>query len=152
MKYIITILLIFFCNTAEAADKNDWPDTSAMYAGLSQKEVLDKKSRKIKTLALKISDELKKNMPYNGEFLANLFKDHQAKWHDYVDSTCMVIGQATGAGGSWPSSYALKCATNMADQRLFNLINSLQCIKRHTRNKNNYDIPLCLYQSYSIEY
>lgn len=152
MKYIIVILLIFVFDIAEAADKDDWPDTSAMYAGLKQKEILDKKSSKIETLALKISDNLEKNVPYNGKFLADLFKDHQTKWHDYVDSTCMITGQATGAGGSWPSYYALKCATNMADQRLFNLTNSLQCIKRHTRNKNNSDIPLCLYQSYSIEY
>ncbi|MBM9518469.1 DUF1311 domain-containing protein [Desulforhopalus vacuolatus] len=152
MKYIITLLLIFFCNIAEATDKNAWPDTSAMYAGLSQKEILDKKNSKIEALTLKISEELEKNMPDNGRVLADLFTDNQTKWHDYVDSTCMLIGQATGAGGSWPSYYALKCTTNMADQRIFNLVNSLQCIKRHTRNKNYYDIPLCLYQSYSIEY
>ncbi len=149
---ILFLLLISFLSTAFAGDKSDWPSGSAMYEGFSQKEILEKKQSKANELILKIQSNLEDYSAYKGEYLARVFKDHHDSWEKYVDSTCMAVGVMTGSGGSWPSYYALRCENNMTDQRLFNLTNTLQCIKRHTKNKRNYEIPACLYQSYTVKY
>ncbi len=123
-----------------------------MYLGLTQKEILEKKQKTVSSLVEQIQSNLEQHKPYYGQQLLSLFKNHNESWINYVDSTCRVVGAMTGAGGSWPSFYSLECETNMNDQRLFTLTNTLQCIKRNTKNNRNYEIPACLYQSYTVAY
>ncbi|MFQ6371755.1 lysozyme inhibitor LprI family protein [Shewanella sp. YIC-542] len=138
--------------TVQAQDKSQWPEGSAMHTGLTQKELLENKQAKASELVGKIRTTLQQQLPRNGQYLADLLQEQQGKWLSYVDATCMLVGQMTGAGGSWPSVYALNCASNMADQRLFKLTNTLQCMKRHAKHQRRYEIPDCLYQSYSVTY
>lgn len=128
-----------------------------MYEGAQQRIIHYGKLKKIKKLSEQISKNLiegsQSSFPYyGGEYLAKLFNDHQNNWKSYVGSTCNLVGQSTGSGGSWPTYYAIKCENNMADARILQLTNSLNCIKKHIKNKENFDIPNCLYQGYSIHF
>lgn len=152
MKILTVFLLTTLVSFAHASEKSDWPEGSAMHAGLSQKEILEKKQSKASEIVSKIRRNLEEHRPYQGEHLSNVFGRHNENWGSYVASTCMTVGVMTGAGGSWPSYYALKCETNMIDRRLFNLTNTLQCIKRHIKNKQTYELSDCLYQSFTVEY
>ncbi len=150
---VLQFLIFLTCAlTAHSSEKTDWPQGSAMYAGLSQKEILVKKQETAANLAATIQANLEEHSPYKGKYLSDLLAKSHHNWKGYIDSTCMVVGAMTGSGGSWPTYYALKCEANMTDQRLFKLTNTLRCIKKHARNKRKYDIPACLYQSFSIEY
>ncbi|MEH6358593.1 MAG: hypothetical protein V7745_06360 [Pseudomonadales bacterium] len=152
MKVLQVFLLTVFVSFATASEKSNWPEGSAMHAGLSQKEILEKKQSKASEIVLKIRSNLEEHSPYKGEHLSSVFGRHNESWGDYVASTCMTVGVMTGSGGSWPSYYALTCERNMIDRRLFNLTNTLQCIKRHVKNEQPYELPNCLYQSFTVEY
>ena len=128
----------------------DWPSGGAMHEGMSQNEKRSAKAKTAEMLVNKIDEKLK-DIKYVAYREGSLQKQHKA-WLDYVDETCMMTGIMTGAGGSWPSTYALKCENNMLDQRLFKLSNSLQCVKRHIKNKQEMYIANCLYQGFSINY
>ncbi len=152
MRKIFIVTFLFFVAIANGAEKPHWPEGSAMHTGLNQKLTFDKKQEKMIEVSKKIQSKLKRHKSHNGEYLSELFQQHHDNWISYVDSTCMIVGVSTGSGGSWPSYYALVCKTNMTDQRLFKLTNTLKCINRHVKNKQNYEIPACLYQGYTVEY
>ncbi|WP_024953805.1 lysozyme inhibitor LprI family protein [Sulfurospirillum arcachonense] len=150
MKKIIALGLIVFPLYTLSAD--DWPEGSAMHAGNLEAKKRDIKIKRVNKLVNKIDAKLQ-TIQYATVTYWNgsLEKQHKA-WLDYVDKTCMMSGVMTGSGGSWPSYYALKCENNMLDQRLFTLTNTFQCIKRHVKNKEEFDVANCLYQSFSITY
>ena len=141
----------------EIIQSGKWPKGSAMHEGAKKRIIHDNKFKKIDDLSEQISKNLIKGSQsrshyYSGEYLAKLFNDHQKNWKSYVNSTCNLVGQSTGSGGAWPTYYAIKCKNNIADARIFQLTNSLNCIKKHIKNKVNQDIPNCLYQGYSIRF
>lgn len=145
-------ILCSFVSCAATADPSGWPEGSAMHSGLAQKKILEKKAEKATDIINNIRAWLTQHQPYNGKQLSELFQQHHDDWLSYIDATCRLVGESTGAGGSWPSYYALACKTNMVDQRLFKLTNTLQCIKRHVKNQTPDTLSSCLYQSYSVEY
>ena len=62
--------------------------------------------------------------------LLDALKTQQAAWLKYRKEECELVGSLTGAGGTWPSTYAAKCEVNQTDQRLRRVRSAIRCIEK----------------------
>lgn len=92
-----------------------------MHAGL----LLTQQQQQIEKLLAGKYDELIKLVATSGsgeshvdERLMAALKNQQVAWLKYRSEECALIGALTGAGGTWPSTYAIECEVNHTDQRL----------------------------------
>jgi hypothetical protein len=70
----------------------------------------------------------------------------QFAWLKYRDDECELIGSLTGAGGTWPSTYANKCQVNLTEQRLRRVRSAIRCIKKIPNEERLYGQNTCLQQ------
>ena len=81
----------------------------------------------------------------DGRLLAAL-KTQQAAWLKYRAEECELIGSLTGAGGTWPSTYANKCEVNHTEQRLRRVRSAIRCIEKFPSEKRLFEQNNCLQQ------
>jgi hypothetical protein len=84
---------------------------------------------------------------------AQAIKEQITAWNTYKSTTCHVIGMATGAGGSWPSTYAARCEKGLNYDRYIATKNALRCMKRAQIDKYQLrtDKINCLIQTLNIK-
>lgn len=112
-----------------------WPEGSAMHTGLTYVIYLKKTSIQIKIKFEELIAILSDSPNYNGEKnqdyrIISALTAQQKSWEKYRSDECELIGSITGAGGSWPSTYATICELNLAEARLQNLNIAIQCIQQ----------------------
>ncbi len=73
-------------------------------------------------------------------------KSQQTAWTQYRTEECGLIGALTGAGGSWPSTYAVQCETRLAEERARRLLTARRCVEKKVAEKQAFDLNTCLYQ------
>ena len=78
--------------------------------------------------------------------LLSALRTQQAAWLKYRTEECELIGSLTGAGGTWPSTYANRCEVNHTDQRLRRVRAAIRCIERIPGEKRVFDQNACLQQ------
>jgi uncharacterized protein YecT (DUF1311 family) len=122
-----------------------WPEGSAMHTGLT----LAAERRKLEAAMGKRHDELlqmvRTAIPWSDRLAMALERQQQA-WLKYRDDECELIGALTGAGGSWPSTYASRCSLNLTDQRLRRIRSAYRCVDRVRKQGQEYDASRCLQQ------
>ena len=113
-----------------------WPEGSAMHTGLSLLSDLKKGSAQLKTKHEELIALLSESPNYAGEkypdsrtidALTNL----HISWVKYSSDECELIGSLTGAGGSWPSTYAKRCEVNLTEARLRRVTSAIKCVKKY---------------------
>lgn len=95
--------------------------------------------RKLKVLVDLVS-------PDAGERLEKALVSQEAAWLKYRDEECELVGSLTGAGGSWPSTYAVQCESNLTDQRLRRVISATRCVARVPKDDRFNGMSNCLQQ------
>ena len=128
-----------------------WPEGSSMHTGL----LLVERQRVVeKTLAQKHEELIKivssatgpSEDVRGGERLLTALKTQQEAWLKYRADECELIGSLTGAGGTWPSTYANKCEANHTEQRLRRVRSAIRCIEKLPSEKRRYEQNNCLQQ------
>lgn len=111
-----------------------WPEGSAMHTGLKfilhLKEASTQLEKKYDTLITILSS----SPDYKGEIIPDdrvisALKAQEITWVKYRVDECELIGSLTGAGGTWPSTYANECEVNLTEERLRRVSSAIQCIQ-----------------------
>jgi len=126
-----------------------WPEGSSMHTGLL---LVQKQNAAEKLLASKheelielVSSSSTEEIEVDVGLLAAL-KTQQAAWLKYRTEECELVGSLTGAGGTWPSTYANKCEVNHTDQRLRRVRSAIRCIEKIPKEKRFFEQNNCLQQ------
>lgn len=64
----------------------------------------------------------------------------------YVVQECELVGALSGAGGVWPSTYAVKCEASLIERRYRRVSDAIACIDRLPADKQEFGQENCLYQ------
>lgn len=134
----------------ECTDRPEcWPEGSSMHTGLllvQQQQAVEKiLASKHDELIKLVSSSSTNGITVDGRLLAAL-KTQQAAWLKYRDEECELIGSLTGAGGTWPSTYANKCDLNHSEQRLHRVRSAIRCIEKIPLEKRVFEQNSCLQQ------
>ena len=123
-KRIAMTLLSVLVGYSTIANCEEWPSGSAMYSGslaVHEKVYFQEKSDNIlEKIYTKIPEE----------YQEDVIKKQVQALRNYADSACLIVGMSSGAGGSWPSTYSVRCEAGIAFQHYKSLKNSLKCIER----------------------
>jgi uncharacterized protein YecT (DUF1311 family) len=156
---IITLLLLALASVpvislaeTECSDRPEcWPEGSSMHTGL----LLLEKQKSIEKLLVSKHEELVKlvsattssdGKSHADERLVMALKTQQSAWLKYRSDECELIGSLTGAGGTWPSTYANRCDVNLNEQRLRQVQSAIRCIEKIPNEKRLYEQNTCLQQ------
>ena len=128
-----------------------WPEGSSMHTGLmlvqKQKAVEKTLERShAELLQLVSSTRSSDGSLSTDERLLKALKTQQVAWLKYRDEECELIGSLTGAGGTWPSTYANQCAVNHGEQRVRRVRSATRCIERLPSEKRIFEQNNCLQQ------
>jgi uncharacterized protein YecT (DUF1311 family) len=147
---VLVLIPTFVFADVECTDRPEcWPEGSSMRTGLllvqqqQQVEILlaSKHDELVKLVSSSSTDEI----PVDGRLLAAL-KTQQVAWLKYRAEECELIGSLTGAGGTWPSTYANKCEANHTDQRLRRVRSAIRCIQKIPMENRRFEQNNCLQQ------
>jgi uncharacterized protein YecT (DUF1311 family) len=125
-----------------------WPEGSAMRTAFELKDHLD---RTEKTLTQKHQELLLLLSNASGAAkvdgrVITALKAQQDGWLKYRTEECELIGALSGAGGSWPTTHALRCEANHTDRRLRSVQSALACVAKVPKNSSGFDQHACLQQ------
>lgn len=128
-----------------------WPEGSAMHTGLTLLARLQKASAQLESKHAELIALLSSSPNHNGESIPDsrvisALKAQQDTWMKYRADECELIGSLTGAGGSWPSTYANECEVNLTDERLRRVKSAIKCIQKIPLEKRWMEQANCLQQ------
>ena len=128
-----------------------WPEGSAMHTGLTLVAGLQKTSAQLKTKHDELIALLSESPNYNGEKypdsrVISALAAQQISWEKYRSDECELIGSLTGAGGSWPSTYANRCEVNLTEARLRRVTSAIKCIQKIPLENRWMEQATCLQQ------
>jgi uncharacterized protein YecT (DUF1311 family) len=95
----------------------------------------------VKLVASSASGEI-----HTDERLLAALKTQQTAWLRYRAAECELVGSLTGAGGTWPSTYANQCEVNHTEQRLRRVRSAIRCIRKIPSEKRLFEQNTCLQQ------
>jgi uncharacterized protein YecT (DUF1311 family) len=154
-KFIFPVLLatsihLLAFAEVECTDRPEcWPEGSSMHTGLllvqkqqqTEKRLASKHDELIKLVASSVSGEV-----HADERLLAALKTQQVAWLKYRTEECELVGSLTGAGGTWPSTYANKCEVNHTEQRLRRIRSAIRCVQNIPSEKRLFEQNACLQQ------
>ena len=80
------------------------------------------------------------------ERLVSALETQQVAWLKYRAEECELVGALTGAGGSWPSTYANQCEVNHTEKRFRRVESAIRCIRKIPAPDRLYSQNDCLQQ------
>lgn len=134
----------------QCTDKAEcWPKDSAMHTML----VLGEEGESLERALAAKHDELVRvvatsstdGLAVDSRLLAAL-KAQQDAWLRYRTDECELIGSLTGAGGTWPSTWALDCEVKHTRSRLLQVRSAISCIENIPALKRIFEQNECLQQ------
>jgi uncharacterized protein YecT (DUF1311 family) len=125
------------------SDGNCWPAGSAMATGI---DAVNHRIQTEKALQRLHAELVQLMSPYSDERLLQALKTQESAWLTYRREECELIGSLTGAGGSWPSTYAVRCESNFTDDRLRRVKSATRCVKRIPEDQRSIESSTCLQQ------
>ena len=128
-KIIIGFAFAISSFGAFAQSTDDWPEGGAMHTG----NIYNLEGNRYKTKISKMMDEIYPQL--TDDYQVDAVKAQIKAWEQYIDATCNVVGIATGAGGSWPSTYSVKCERSLSYDRYFATKNALKCVNRLSKEE-----------------
>jgi uncharacterized protein YecT (DUF1311 family) len=129
---------------------DDWPEGSAMQVGGLELHRRDQAERTLGKLEGRLMRIV--STPANASSvsldpeLAAALKAQQQAWRRYVPAECGVTGALTGALGSWPSTYAVRCEANLMESRIRRTRAAIHCIEAIAPEDRWPEQYRCLYQ------
>lgn len=152
MRHQLLALCLSVLPIASAAMADDqWPEGSAMNVGgkeAARRDAAEAMLSKLEERLLEIlstPDASSPPLPPDTALVASL-RNQQAAWRQYVPKECRVVGDLTGAGGSWPSTYAVRCEANLMELRVRRTRAALRCIGAIPEASRRLNQSRCLYQ------
>jgi len=140
----------FARSQASCTDKPEcWPEGSAMRTGIvlankqegTERLLAQEHERLVKLVSSSVAEGIGQD-----ERLLSALKTQEEAWLKYRNEECELIGALTGAGGSWPSTYAVQCESNHTDQRLRRVRSAIACIEKIPAESRSFDQNRCLQQ------
>ena len=152
-------LFIALAIPAQAFSERVWPDTGAMGQG----QIYENDKKYFERLVFKKQTELVEKITtdsireingskYPDQRLVDAVADLHTSWLAYYPKECELIGALSGAGGSWPSTYATRCEANLVYRRFNRLKAAMNCIDRIPERQRPYSLSQCLYQLSPLTY
>ena len=147
---LVALPLLALANPVDCPDKPEcWPEGSAMQMGLllnqkqekAEKQMAAKHAELVGLVVASSSD----STPVD-ERLIKALKSQQVAWALYRNEECELIGSLTGAGGSWPSTWAAQCVANHTELRLRRIRSAIACIQKIPDDRRFFDLNRCLQQ------
>lgn len=135
-----TLALAFPANA-----QNDWPEGSAMHTGGLYVEKRDYFMGFLKKDQAKLEELIRTTDPHDTRLHSAVKAQHEA-WLEYHPHECEMVGALSGAGGTWPSTYAVRCEANLVNNRMNAVRNAMRCINRAPEKTRRYAVADCLYQ------
>jgi uncharacterized protein YecT (DUF1311 family) len=128
-----------------------WPEGSAMRTGLLLVEQLKKLDKALDREHGELVKLVSSATSPDGESHADsrpvaALTAQQVAWLKYRVDECELIGSLTGAGGTWPSTYANRCEVNLTQLRLQRVRSAMGCIHKIPTKNQLYDQNDCLQQ------
>jgi len=128
-----------------------WPEGSSMHTGLL---LVQRQKSAEKTLELSHNELLKlvsssrsTDGTYGTEMrLLQALKSQHTAWLKYRSEECELVGSLTGAGGTWPSTYANQCEVNHTEQRIRRVRSAMRCIEKLPGSQRLFEQNTCLQQ------
>jgi uncharacterized protein YecT (DUF1311 family) len=156
MREILLCLIAFasmaVCSATqmECTDRPEcWPEGSAMHTGLllvQERNSLDRNlAHKHEELVTLVSSSAIGETQIDGRLLAAL-RTQQAAWLKYRREECELVGSLTGAGGTWPSTYANRCEVGHTEQRLRRVRSAIRCVEKIPPGNRLFEQNNCLQQ------
>jgi uncharacterized protein YecT (DUF1311 family) len=149
---LFAICALSTAHVAPAIAQDDgWPEGSAMHTGGLEVKRRDAATAVLARLEKRLlaliseQDPSSNSIPRNERLIAAL-KAQQAAWARYRVDECELAGALTGSGGSWPSTYAVRCEANLTELRVRRTRSAIRCVERITPSKRRPDESQCLYQ------
>lgn len=139
------VMILSLALAFPAGAENEWPEGSAMHVGGIHREKHDYFMGFLKKDQAKLEELVRAGDPDN-ERLLRAVQDQHAAWLEYYPHECELVGALSGAGGSWPSTYAMQCMANLVNNRMNTVRNATRCIKREPEKSRLYSMSACLYQ------
>jgi uncharacterized protein YecT (DUF1311 family) len=147
----LTVIPLSTFAEVECSDRPEcWPEGSAMHRGLllveKQKTLETQLVNKHEELVNLVSSAATPERVWINERLLKALKTQQAAWVKYRSEECELIGSLTGAGGTWPSTYANQCEVNHTELRLRRVRSAIKCIGKISEEKRWFEQNNCLQQ------
>jgi uncharacterized protein YecT (DUF1311 family) len=145
---VLSLLPQFAGAAEECSDRPEcWPVGSSMHEGLvlvqrlnaTDKILMAKHDELVNLVSASSTQDIKVD-----ERLLVALKRQQSAWLKYRSDECELTGSLTGAGGTWPSTYANKCEVNLADQRLRRVRSAIRCVEKIPRTDRLFKQGECL--------
>lgn len=130
-KIVFTLVFLLGHGISFADESKEWPGGSAMHESslaVTEKERYEERSNEI----------LKKIYSKVNGFDKNAIKAQVKALREYAESACMIVGASSGSGGSWPTTYAVRCESGIAYHHYMSLRRALSCIEREEEKEFMY--------------
>lgn len=102
---------------ATVQDQEAWPAGSAMAVGRQHVSNRDRFAALLETRQAALLASLAEGNVAGGTRLIEALRAQHGAWLQYRVAECEVAGALTGAGGSWPSTYAVACEARLTESR-----------------------------------
>lgn len=148
MRNLLAIVqLCFLPSVAMSQDaKTDWPPGSAMHTGLGLVEKRDYFAGLLEKKNAELVELVVRDRKFPDDRLAKALQAQHASWLLHRVAECELVGSLSGAGGSWPSTYAVQCEANLTDLRFRTVSSAIRCIQRIPVAQREFEQNRCLYQ------
>jgi uncharacterized protein YecT (DUF1311 family) len=133
--YLVLAFTPFGASSAvECTDRPEcWPEGSSMRTGLllvQQQKAAEKRLASEHEGLIRLVSSSRNGETKADERLMAALRTQQAAWLKYRTEECELVGSLTGAGGTWPSTYANRCEVNHTEQRLRRVRSAIHCIEK----------------------
>ncbi|MGQ0751419.1 MAG: hypothetical protein ACT4PS_12855 [Betaproteobacteria bacterium] len=154
---LVTLLVCMSCGALGA--ESGWPPGSAMAVGAEYVKERDRYARLVERKQAELTDVVSKaasfesgGKQYTDRRLVNAIESLHKAWRSYFVHECELIGALSGAGGTWPSTYAVRCEANLMYRRYRRLNHAIRCIDRIAPEERRFEAAGCLYQLSPLTY
>lgn len=144
---LITLGLVLTPMASAQQAEQEWPSGSSMAVGKLYRENRDYFSKLLAKKHIQLLARVE-NKAYKHDHtrLVEAVKAQHTAYLTYVTQECELVGAITGAGGSWPSTYAVKCEAHLIERRFRRVSDAVACIDKLPAEKQEFGQENCLYQ------
>ncbi len=79
----------------------------------------------------------------SNERLIEAIRSHHPAWSNFMKKECELIGSSTGAGGTWPSTYANECELNATEKMYKKLRSAITCVMELRETNKIFEYGTC---------
>lgn len=158
MRILLLLIIMVGLTKVTLAEETEsgWPSGSAMDTGFIVAKERDQTVEALKQKHKKLVDFVASilgsgvrgglNHDGMGKRLAHALQTSQNAWLEYYPQECELVGSLSGSGGSWPSTYAVRCQRNLLHKRISNINSAQKCIEKLAVEQREFGMEKCLYQ------